>query len=186
MQLDIQLFSKTSCCKQLISRQPASEQLKSLWQSGVERGWMVYEGAQNAHTLYETAGPRWLVASVLRELLSVRTKCQLQKAVDLAVGIFHTDIRQCVLHLLTDSLPAILLSTSYSNITLSTIPTFLSYPTLDTPFLIQMQYHQLMEPQLSALSRLTAYCVYLASATYETVATEVRKMLFYVVLVSFL
>lgn len=195
MQRDVKLMLRPkSGVSQLVSRQPAADQLKSLWQSGVARGWLEYRGAGTVHTLLETAGSRWLVSAVIRELLLLRNRIQLERAVDLALALFHTDIRQCALHLLTDSLPQLLLSNGgnsscTSNATASinsnnTLPSGAGNEILNCPSNMDgntschSQIQQLMEPQLSALATLTGYTVYAAAATYErSTLTEVSTFL---------
>lgn len=166
MQRDVQLMlrPKTAAIsyKHLISTQPASERLSSIWKGSVSRGWLDYQGAQTVHTLLDTAGSRWLVAAVIQELLGIRNKLQLERGVDLALALFHADIKQCASHLLTDSLPQLLLANN-------------SRSEENSSGIYEIEpnnnYHQinrqLMEPQLSALARLTGCCVYAAAVKYD-------------------
>lgn len=76
------------------------------------------------------AGPRWLVAAVIQELLQLRYRDQLVRAVDLAIAIFHFDMFPCTIDLLAHALPQ------------------------------QLQNDVLGELQLSSLAKLASSCVY--------------------------
>ncbi|XP_022905707.1 mediator of RNA polymerase II transcription subunit 24 [Onthophagus taurus] len=119
------------------SIQPASEQLNNIWKSTLGKGWLDFKSASTLHDLLDTAGSRWLVTSVLQELLKVRYNEQLEKGADIALAIFHVDIKSCTIELLSSALPQILHNS--------------------------LQADLLMEPQLVILARLTSYCVYAAS-----------------------
>ncbi|XP_018572126.1 mediator of RNA polymerase II transcription subunit 24 [Anoplophora glabripennis] len=136
MQRDVQLPLPTKSTHHLVSRQPATEQLHSAWSKGILRGWLDHTSARTLHCLLDTAGPRWLVSAVIQELLKLKYKDQLQRGVDLALAIFHVDIRGCTLQLLSHVLPQLLYN--------------------------DLQADSLMEPQLPALANLTSYCVYTA------------------------
>lgn len=136
MQRDVQLPLPTKSTHHLVSRQPATEQLHSAWSKGILRGWLDHNSARTLHCLLDTAGPRWLVSAVIQELLKLKYRDQLQRGVDLALAIFHVDIRGCTLQLLSHVLPQLLYN--------------------------DLQADSLMEPQLPTLANLTSYCVYTA------------------------
>ncbi|XP_023022207.1 mediator complex subunit 24 [Leptinotarsa decemlineata] len=136
MQREVQLPLPTSSNHHLVSRHPATEQLSTVWKSGICRGWLDHDSAMTLHCLLDTAGDRWLVSAVIQELLKLRYRDQLQKGVDLALAIFHVKIVGCTQQLLSHVLPQLL----YNDI----------------------QADSLMEPQLPALAYLTSYCVYTA------------------------
>ncbi|XP_076263468.1 mediator complex subunit 24 isoform X3 [Rhynchophorus ferrugineus] len=142
MQRHIQLPAKSSY--HLVSRTPAAELLHSTWNCGITKCWLDYNSAKNLHCLLDTAGARWLVNSVIQELLKLRFRDQLQRGVDIALAIFHVDITACTIELLSHILPQILN--------------------------VDLNYYNLIEPQLSSLAYLTSYCLYTA---WDSVAEEV-------------
>lgn len=146
MQRDVQLPLPTKSNHHLVSRQPATEQLSSCWTFGITRGWLDHTSARNLHCLLDTAGPRWLVSAITQELLKLRYRDQLQRGVDLALAIFHVDIVNCTLELLSHILPQLLYN--------------------------DLQADSLMEPQLPALAYLTSYCVYTA---WDSISSEMEE-----------
>lgn len=141
MQRDVQLPLALKGGRQLVSRQPASEQLNSAWQTAVNRGWLDHKSATVIHCLFDTAGPRWLVSSVLQELLQLRYKDRLERGVDLALALFHVNIEACTMHILTNSLPQLL----FNNV----------------------QANALTDSQIAALASLTSSCVFAAYISKE-------------------
>ncbi|ERL93304.1 hypothetical protein D910_10598 [Dendroctonus ponderosae] len=139
---DIQLPT-TKSSSNLMSRSPATECLHSTWNSAITNGWLDYDSARILHCLLDTAGPKWLVNAVIHELLKLRFREQLQRAVDLALAIFHVDIVACTTELLSHILPQLLF--------------------------VDVQSFRLVEPQLSFLACLTSYCIYTA---WDSVANE--------------
>ena len=146
MQRDVQLPLQPKSGRHLVSRQPASEQLHLAWSAAMSRAWLNHTSARTFHCLLDTAGPRWLVSSVLQELLKLRYSDQLERGVELALAIFHVDIRSCTIQLLTNSLPQILHNS--------------------------LQADALVEPQLSTLAKLTSHCVYSACTISEDIPIE--------------
>lgn len=136
MQKDVQLPLKLKSGKDLVSTQPATEQLHAAWTTAIKKGWLDHASARTVHCLLDTAGPSWLVSAVLQELLQLRYRDQLQRGVDLALALFHVNIHLCTLELFNHALPQLL----YNSI----------------------QADTLMEPQLSSLALLTSYCIYTA------------------------
>lgn len=136
MQRDVQLSLKPKSGGHLVSRQPASEQLNTAWKASVNRGWVDHTAARTLHCLLDTAGARWFVSSVLQELLKLRYRDQLERGADIALAIFHVEIKSCAYQLLSSCLPQILLNT--------------------------LQADSLVEPQLSTLARLTSHSIYAA------------------------
>ncbi|XP_017776104.1 PREDICTED: mediator of RNA polymerase II transcription subunit 24 [Nicrophorus vespilloides] len=136
MQRDIQLPLQPKSGRHLVSKQPAAEQLHNAWTSAIQRGWLDHSSARGIHCLLETAGARWLVTAILQELQLVRYKDRLERGVEIALACFHVDIRGCTIELLTHTLPRLLYNS--------------------------LQTDNLMEPQLSAVAKLTSHCVYAA------------------------
>lgn len=60
MQRDVQLHLPTKSNHHLVSRQPATEQLRNVWKQGITRGWLDHSSARTLHCLLDTAGDRWL------------------------------------------------------------------------------------------------------------------------------
>ncbi|XP_069683870.1 mediator of RNA polymerase II transcription subunit 24 isoform X2 [Periplaneta americana] len=120
----------------IISRQPISEQLESVWAGIQQRGWVNIEATHSLESLLNTGGSQWFVTNLVKEVLKFRYKEDLDRAVDLAFGVFHLDIEHCTLALLLQVLPQYLHN--------------------------RLQSEELVEPQASALAKLCAYCVFAA------------------------
>ncbi|XP_065336321.1 mediator of RNA polymerase II transcription subunit 24 [Cloeon dipterum] len=138
MQYDIHppLASKTKLSHNIVSGLPISEQLVSVWNSTHKKGWINVEATNTLESLILTGGPLWFVTNVVKEVLSYRCSGDLDKAVDLAFGIFHLDIESCTLNLVQHLLPIYLHNKN--------------------------QGGDLVEPQASAIARLCAYCIFAA------------------------
>ncbi|XP_044767173.1 mediator of RNA polymerase II transcription subunit 24 isoform X2 [Coccinella septempunctata] len=152
MQRDVQLPLQATNSHHLVSRQPAVKQLHELWNKAITRGWLDHTSARAVHCLLETAGPTWLVPSVVHELCKLRYRDQLARGVDLALAIFHVDIVGCTFELLSLVLPQLLYNT--------------------------LQADLLKEPQMPALARLTSYCIYTSYKTLSGMCEEppMKKM----------
>lgn len=120
----------------IVSREPMSDELCEIWYGVQEKGWLNVSATHALESLFITAGAQWFVTSLVKEIMKLRYKEELEKAVDLVLAVFHLDIETCTEVLLTDVLPHYL-----HNIILN---------------------NKLMEPQCSALAKLTAYCIYAA------------------------
>lgn len=120
----------------IISRQPISEQLDSVWAAIQQRGWVNIEATHSLESLLNTGGSQWFVTNLVKEVLKFRYQEDLDRAVDLAFGVFHLDIEHCTLALLLQVLPQYLYN--------------------------RLQSEELVEPQASALAKLCAYCVFAA------------------------
>ncbi|XP_021940557.1 mediator of RNA polymerase II transcription subunit 24, partial [Zootermopsis nevadensis] len=120
----------------IISRQPISEQLVSVWAGIQQRGWVNIEATHSLESLLNTGGSQWFVTNLTKEVLKFRYQEDLDRAVDLAFGVFHLDIEHCTLSLLLQVLPQYLHN--------------------------RLQSDELVEPQASALAKLCAYCVFAA------------------------
>lgn len=141
MQRDVQLPLPLKGGRQLVSIQPASEQLNTAWNTAINRGWLDHKSATVIHCLFDTAGARWLVSSVIQELLQLHYKDRLERGVDVALALFHVNIEACTMHLLTNSLPQLLFNNVQANV--------------------------LTDLQISALARLTSSCVFSAHKPKE-------------------
>lgn len=136
MQRDVQLPLQPKSGCSMVFRQPATEQLHGAWLKGICRGWLDHNSARNMQCLLEMAGGRWLVTAIVQELLLLRYRDQLQRGVDLALAIFQFDMHACTNELLSHVLPQQLHNS--------------------------LQSDTLVEPQLSALARLTSCSIYAA------------------------
>ncbi|XP_018325245.1 mediator of RNA polymerase II transcription subunit 24-like [Agrilus planipennis] len=143
MQRDIQLPLQSKISGNISFRQPAAEQFHNLWMKAVKRGWLDHSSAKTVQGLLETAGPRWLVYSVVHELTQLRYRNQLSRGVDIALALFHFDIYKCCLELLCYVLPQHLINSK--------------------------QADEIVDPQLSAVAKLTSYCLY---ATCELITAK--------------
>lgn len=98
--------------------------------------------------MINTCGAEWLVTNLIKEMLKLLFELELNIAVNLVFSIFHLDIEKCTL-LLLEHLPQY----------------------LHNKFLCG----ELMEPQSSALARLTTYCIYAAAQVQPTTNRKKKK-----------
>ncbi|KAJ1522847.1 hypothetical protein ONE63_001995 [Megalurothrips usitatus] len=118
----------------IVSGQPICEQLTNIWSCLHQRGWMQNEATNQMESLLNSGGANWFVTNVVKEVLKYRYKEDLDRAVDLAFAVFHLDLEHCTLTLILHVLPQYLHNRLLSD--------------------------ELMEPQASALAKLSAYCVF--------------------------
>ncbi|XP_024935651.1 mediator of RNA polymerase II transcription subunit 24 isoform X2 [Cephus cinctus] len=118
----------------IISRQPISEQLESVWQGIHQRGWINVQATQSLESLLNTGGSMWFVSNLVKEVLKYRYQEELLQAVDLTFSIFHLDIENCTLDLLNHVVPQYLYNA--------------------------LQSEELVEPQSSILAKLCVSCIY--------------------------
>lgn len=123
-------LSRTS----IVSCQPICEQLTSIWSKLHQGGWIQDEATHQLEGLLNSGGANWFVTNVVKEVLKYRYKEDLDRAVDLAFAIFHLDLEHCTLTLILHVLPQYLHNRLLSD--------------------------ELVEPQASALAKLSAYCVF--------------------------
>ncbi|KAL1122381.1 hypothetical protein AAG570_003786 [Ranatra chinensis] len=147
MQYDMHLASasKMKVMTHIISKKPMSDELSEVWTGVQERGWLNIHATYSLESLFYTAGAEWLVTNLVKEILKLRYSEELEKAVDLALAVFHLDIEMCTEVLLINVLPQYLHNNLLS---------------------------ELVEPQSSALAKLCAYCVY---AAWQAQSTTSRK-----------
>ncbi|BES88080.1 U1 small nuclear ribonucleoprotein C [Nesidiocoris tenuis] len=140
MQHDMHLATsfkvKSTTSHSIISKEPMSEELSEVWNGVQEKGWLTNQDTHSLENLFVTAGPNWFVYNLVKEIMKLHYKEELDRAVDLALAVFHLDIETCTEVLLTAVLPQYL-----HNVTTS---------------------EDLYEPQCSALAKLCAYCTYAA------------------------
>ncbi|KAF6207841.1 hypothetical protein GE061_016290 [Apolygus lucorum] len=137
---------KSTTSHSIISKEPMSEELSEIWNGVQEKGWLNYQDTHSLENLFLTAGPNWFVYNLVKEIMKLRYKEELDRAVDLALAVFHLDIETCTEVLLTSVLPQYLHNKAMSD--------------------------DLFEPQCSALAKLCAYCTY---AAWQSQSTNNRK-----------
>uniref|UniRef100_A0A8D8R5F2 Mediator of RNA polymerase II transcription subunit 24 n=2 Tax=Cacopsylla melanoneura TaxID=428564 RepID=A0A8D8R5F2_9HEMI len=132
----------------IVSKGNISDQLHSVWESSITKGWLTIEAAHTFQSMINTCGAEWLVTNLIKELLKLLFEYELNTAVNLVFSIFHLDIEKCTLRLL------------------ELLPQYLHNKFLSG---------ELMEPQSSALARLTTYCIYAAAQLQPTPSTRKKK-----------
>ncbi|KAK7870071.1 hypothetical protein R5R35_012021 [Gryllus longicercus] len=132
----------------IIARTPISTQLESVWQGIQQRGWVHIEATHSLESLLLAAGPEWFVINLVQEVLRCRYQEELDRSVDLALGVLHLNIEPCTLALLLTVLPQYLHNKLLSD--------------------------ELVEPQASALAKLCAYCIFAALEHQNNTATSSR------------
>lgn len=130
---------------------PLWEIMESNFQGAQERSWLDIKTVYNMDTLLCVGGPLWFTDTLVRQILKCESAGDLSRAVDLVFGLFHMDIEQCALALLTKVIPGYLLNESKQD--------------------------YLCEPKASALVRLTVMSVYDALYEYENSTSEKSKRL---------
>ncbi|XP_026686224.1 mediator of RNA polymerase II transcription subunit 24-like [Diaphorina citri] len=132
----------------IVSKGSISDQLHSVWESCIAKGWLTIQAAHTFQSMINTCGAEWLVTNLIKEMLKLLFELELNIAVNLVFSIFHLDIEKCTL-LLLEHLPQY----------------------LHNKFLCG----ELMEPQSSALARLTTYCIYAAAQVQPTTNRKKKK-----------
>ncbi|VVC40476.1 Mediator complex, subunit Med24, N-terminal [Cinara cedri] len=117
----------------IVSKDSILEQLVPVWESILEEGWLNVKAAQKLKTTLFTAGSDWFVNNLIKEMMKLQYRDELEKAVDLLFAIFHFDIEFCTLALL------------------ELMPQYLFNPDINV---------ELIEPQQTALAKLCSYCIY--------------------------
>ncbi|EEB09924.1 Thyroid hormone receptor-associated protein complex 100 kDa component, putative [Pediculus humanus corporis] len=97
--------SKISLQHGIISNTPISMQLEKVWSKIHKQGWVSIEATHQFQSMLNTGGPPWFVTNVLKEITQYKYQEDLNRAVDLAFALFHLDIMNCTLSLLTEVLP---------------------------------------------------------------------------------
>lgn len=133
----------------IISKQPISEQLETVWVGIQKRGWIDIEATHSLESLLNTGGATWFVTNLVKEVVKFRFRDDLDRAVDLVMGVFHLDIESCTMSLLLQVMPQYLHN--------------------------KLQSEELVEPQSSALAKLCAYCVFAASIPQGNSTLNARK-----------
>lgn len=125
----------------LTVRTPLAKILDEIFNSVHSKGWLDMKSLQYFDTLLYVGGARWLCESLIERLLNYRFMKDINRAVDMIVGIFYIDIEQCALALLLHVLPSYLYSESHEEL--------------------------MTEPYSIALSRLTVITTYAALQSRE-------------------
>ncbi|XP_054167104.1 mediator of RNA polymerase II transcription subunit 24-like [Oppia nitens] len=120
----------------LTVKTPLWELMESNFIAAHERSWLDLKTIYNMDTLLCVGGPQWFTDTLIKQVLKFEHLNDLNRAIDLVFGLFHMDIEQCALALITNILPNYLLNESKQE--------FLS------------------EPKVSALIRLTIMTIYVA------------------------
>ncbi|CAG2112159.1 unnamed protein product [Medioppia subpectinata] len=120
----------------LTVKTPLSELMESSFAAAHEHSWLDLKTIYNMDTLLCIGGPQWFTDTLIRQVLKFEHSEDLNRAIDLVFGLFHMDIEQCALALVSNILPNYLLNESKQE--------FLS------------------EPKASALIRLTVMTIYVA------------------------
>lgn len=126
----------------LTVKTPLWELMETNFTSAHERSWLDLKTIYNMDTLLCIGGPQWFTDTLIRQVLKFEHSNDLNRAIDLVFGLFHMDIEECALALLTNIIPSYLLNESKQE--------FLS------------------EPKASALIRLTVMTIYDALCEVES------------------
>lgn len=117
-------------------RAPLAKILDEIFSGVHSRGWLDLKSIRYFDTLLCVGGARWLCEALVERILNYQYSKDINKAVDMILGIFYLDIEQCALALLLHVLPFYLYSEAHQE--------------------------QLAEPYGTALSRLTVITTYAA------------------------
>lgn len=93
----------------LTNKTPLWEIMDSVFSAAHARGWIDLRAIQSLDTLMCVGGPQWFCDTLVRQALKHDHLEDLHRAIDLSFGLFHIDIEQCALALLTQVLPSYLL-----------------------------------------------------------------------------
>ncbi|XP_054723473.1 mediator of RNA polymerase II transcription subunit 24-like [Uloborus diversus] len=115
---------------------PLGEILDEIFNNVQSQGWLDLKSIRYFDTLLCVGGARWLCEVLVRRVLSYQYLNDINRTVDMILGIFYLDIEQCALALLLHVLPFYLYSEAHQE--------------------------QLSEPFGTALSRLTVITTYAA------------------------
>lgn len=94
----------------LTVKEPLGRILKEIFTDIHCRGWLDLKSIRYFDTLLCVGGARWLCDSLVRQILSYQCSADVNRAVDMIIGIFYLDIEQCALALLLHVLPFYLYS----------------------------------------------------------------------------
>ncbi|XP_071034784.1 mediator of RNA polymerase II transcription subunit 24 isoform X1 [Parasteatoda tepidariorum] len=120
----------------LTVKKPLGKILDEVFNDVHYRGWLDIKSIHYFETLLCVGGARWICDALVRRILGYQFLQDINRAVDMVIGIFYLDIEQCALALLLHVLPFYLYSEAHQE--------------------------QLAEPYGSALSRLTVITTYAA------------------------
>ncbi|KAK6631151.1 hypothetical protein RUM43_014247 [Polyplax serrata] len=142
--------SKISLQHGIISNTPISTQLEKVWSKIHKQGWVSIEATHQFQSLLNTGGPCWFITNVLKQVMQYKYQEDLNRAVDLAFALFHLDILNCTLSLLTEVLPQYLHN--------------------------KLQCEELVEPQLSALAKICVYCIIAAAQSVSKDQSSKKRL----------
>ena len=126
----------------LTVKTPLWELMETSFNGAHERSWLDLKTIYNMDTLLCIGGPQWFTDTLIRQVLKFDNSSDLNRAIDLVFGLFHMDIEQCALALITNILPNYLLN--------------------------EKKQEFLSEPKASALIRLTVMTIYDAMTEVES------------------
>ena len=126
----------------LTLKTPLWELMETSFGGAHERSWLDLKTVYNMDTLLCIGGPQWFTDTLIRQVLKLDNSADLNRAIDLVFGLFHMDIEQCALALITNVLPNYLLN--------------------------ETKQELLSEPRASALIRLTVMTIYDALTEVES------------------
>ncbi|KAH7938066.1 hypothetical protein HPB49_019636 [Dermacentor silvarum] len=93
----------------LTAKTPLWEVMDQVFSVAHSRGWIDWRAIHSLDTLMCVGGPQWFSDTLVRQALKHDHLEDLHRAIDLSFGLFHVDIEQCALALLTQVLPNYLL-----------------------------------------------------------------------------
>lgn len=120
----------------LTSKTPLGELLETTFAAAHSKTWLDLKGVHIMDTMLAVGGPDWFVDGLVKQLLKYDHSGELDTAVGLVYGLFHLDMEQCAMSLLSRVMPSYLLRDN--------------------------KQEQLFEPKASALARLVAMSIFTA------------------------
>lgn len=115
------------------STQPMLELFKKIWVDVKKRGYLHIDATRGMQNLLNVGGAVWFVSNLIKETLKYRQEDDLDRAVDIVLGIFHLNLEKCTEALLMHVIPQYLYNSKFTE--------------------------ELVEPQCGMLARLTVYCI---------------------------
>lgn len=100
----------------LTARTPLAKILDEVFYNAHSKGFLDMKSLKCFDTLLFVGGARWLCESLVERLLNYRFIKDINKAVDMILGVFYLDIEQCALALLLHVLPSYLYSEAHEEL----------------------------------------------------------------------